>query len=194
MNLAILIALVVLLPSDSSAMASNKFTVKLTKCVDGDTAYFSSVNITRFLYVDTPESTNQTELFGPEAAAYTCKTLQSAKLIQLQYDGPRKDKYNRTLAWVWVNGELLQKKLIAMGYVEKFYDYGNYSYENELIQLQNEAKLKKVGLWGRKFSNGATNFINCDELRIVYPKGVPKGHPAYNNRFDHDHDNYACEL
>lgn len=42
-------------------------------------------------------------------------------------------------------------------------------------------------------SGGTENFKNCTELRKVYPDGVPAGHPAYQSKFDRDHDNYACE-
>lgn len=97
------------------AKAGVKFTVKLTKCVDGDTAYFTKTGKTRFLYVDTPESTNQIEPYGKAASSYTCTLLKQAKKIELQYDGPKKDKYGRTLAWVWVEGKLLEKLLIQKG-------------------------------------------------------------------------------
>ena len=183
-----------------SAKSEAKFTVKLTKCIDGDTAKFTNVVTTRFLYIDTPESTTTVEPYGKEAASYTCNLLKTAKTIQLQYDGPKKDKYNRTLAWIWVDGKLIQKEIIKKGYVEKFYDYGTYSYESELRSLQATAQKQKVGLWSKsqptttKPSTGTQqNFANCTELRKVYPKGVPKGHKAYQANMDRDKDNYACE-
>jgi micrococcal nuclease len=43
-------------------------------------------------------------------------------------------------------------------------------------------------------NNGTTEiFANCTELRKKYPNGVPKGHPAYQEKMDRDHDGYACE-
>ena len=192
-----------------NAQAGAKFTVKLTKCVDGDTAYFTKVGKSRFLYVDTPESTNRIEPYGKEASAFTCKALKQAKTIQLQYDGPKKDKYGRTLVWVWVNGSLFQKTLINKGYVKQFYDYGTYSYESELRSLQAKAQKNKVGLWSRKSTTSTSSkkpvttktstssktqvFANCTALRKAYPHGVPKGHPAYQAKMDRDHDNWACE-
>ena len=110
------------------AKAGKKFTVDLVKCIDGDTAQFTKVGKTRFLYIDTPESTNKVEKYGKEASKYTCSKLTNAKTIHLQYDGTKKDKYKRTLAWVWVDGKLLQKDLVVKGYVKQFYDYGTYSY------------------------------------------------------------------
>lgn len=38
-----------------------------------------------------------------------------------------------------------------------------------------------------------TNFKNCTELRTVYPRGVEKGHPAYQSKMDRDKDGWACE-
>lgn len=42
-------------------------------------------------------------------------------------------------------------------------------------------------------SGTAEMFANCTELRKKYPNGVPKGHPAYQEKLDRDHDGYACE-
>jgi len=178
--------------STVEAKAGTKFTVKLSKCIDGDTAQFSKVGKTRFLYIDTPESTTKVEPYGKESAAYTCNLLKKAKTIHLQYDGPKKDKYNRTLAWVWVDGKLIQKEIIKKGYVKQFYDYGTYSYESELRALQVTAMKNKVGMW--KGSNTKPEiFANCTELRKKYPNGVPKGHKAYQAKLDRDKDGYACE-
>jgi micrococcal nuclease len=186
------------------AVAGAKFKVRLQKCVDGDTAYFSGAGKTRFLYVDTPESTIQHEAFGKEASTYTCSMLSKAKVIQLQYDGVRKDKYQRTLAWVWVDGKLLQQLLVQKGYVEKFYDYGTYSYESLLRAAQQRAIATKVGLWRNASSaskvNGSTTtvsgskvYANCTALRVDFPNGVPKSSKFYQAKMDRDHDGYACE-
>ncbi|MGX9136193.1 thermonuclease family protein [Rummeliibacillus sp. JY-2-4R] len=77
--------------------------------------------------MDTPESTYKIEPYGKTASKYTCSKLKNAKKIQSQYDGPKKDKYGRTLVWVFVDGKLLQESLVKKGYVEKSYDYGTYS-------------------------------------------------------------------
>jgi len=36
-------------------------------------------------------------------------------------------------------------------------------------------------------------FKNCTELKKVYPDGVKKGHPAYQEKMDGDKDGHACE-
>lgn len=201
----------IIVPMDGQAKAGKKFTVKVTKCVDGDTAWFSKVGKARFLYVDTPESTNKIQPYGKTTSKYVCSKLKKAKKIQLQYDGTKKDKYGRTLVWVWTDGKLLQKELIKKGYVRGFYDYGNYSYEKDLKKAHATAKKKKVGIWSNPKKNlvdsikktpakktpakkvAAKKYKNCTELRKDYPNGVPKSHKAYEAKMDRDKDNYACE-
>lgn len=38
-----------------------------------------------------------------------------------------------------------------------------------------------------------TKFKNCTEMRKYYPKGVYRGHPAYEKKHDRDNDGWACE-
>lgn len=194
------------LPGTVDAKAEKKFKVELIKCIDGDTAEFSVVGKSRFLYVDTPESTNKIEPYGKEASKYTCDQLTKAKKIELQYDGTKKDKYDRALVWVWVDDKLLQLNLVKLGYVKKFYDYGKYEYEKQLVSAMATAKKNKVGLYSGKKSkldttapatttpsNNTVKFKNCTEMRKVHPNGVPSTHPSYEAKHDRDKDNWACE-
>ena len=129
--------------------------VKLSKCVDGDTAKFiykDEVITARFLAIDTPESVHPTigeEPYGKEASNYTCSTLEKAEEIILEFDSnsDKTDKYNRYLVWVFVDGKLLQKQLISKGYAEVAYLYDDYKYTDELEKAQEKAKAKKVGIW-----------------------------------------------
>lgn len=130
-----------------------RFEVSLIQCVDGDTAWFDvegEKTKVRFLYIDTPESTKQIEAYGKEASKYTEEQLLKASKIELELnnDGDTKDKYDRTLAWVFVDGELLQEKLASEGLVEKFYDYGyDYTYKTKIINADKEAKRAKKGIY-----------------------------------------------
>lgn len=126
--------------------------VTLSKCVDGDTTHFNlnGEDITvRYLAINTPESTTKKEFYGKEASNYVCNKLKNASKIELEYDSEsdKLDKYDRVLAWVIVDGEVLQKNLVENGYAEVKYIYGNYKYLNELKKLEKEAKSKKLGMW-----------------------------------------------
>ncbi len=149
------IALLLTFYLNNNVYANTKETVKFVKCVDGDTAVFSIDNKetkVRFLAIDTPETvhpTKEVEAYGKDASTYTCNKITNAKKIELEYDdkSTKLDKYVRTLAWVWVDNSLLQKELISIGYAKVKYVYGKYSYLEELYEVENEAKDKKLGLW-----------------------------------------------
>ncbi len=142
-------------PSLSSDIASlelgQRYGATLEKCVDGDTAVFS-INgksySTRFLFIDTPESTTQKEPFGKEAADYTCRFLKSGD-ITIETDGDTLfDKYDRLLAWVFVDDQLHQEAITKEGLVEDFYDYGDYLYEDKVRDAMQLAKINESGLYG----------------------------------------------
>ena len=80
---------------------------------------------------------------------YTCSVLEKADEIILEFDAnsDKTDKYDRYLAWVFVDGNLLQKQLISKGYAEVAYLYDDYKYTDELEKAQEKTKEKKVGIW-----------------------------------------------
>ena len=129
--------------------------VEYSDCVDGDTIKIVLNNkkyTVRMLAVDTPESvhpTKEVEYYGKEASEYTCKLVKNAKKLEVEYDpaSDKTDKYDRLLVWVFVDGELLQKKLIQNGYAKVAYLYGNYMYTDELKQVQELASAKNLGIW-----------------------------------------------
>jgi len=135
--------------------AKDKITVEFSKCVDGDTAkvILNKEEITvRFLAIDTPESVHPTigeEPFGKDASNFTCEKLKNAKKIELEYDSnsDKTDKYDRHLAWVFVDNYLLQDLLIKEGLAEVAYLYDDYKYTSTLQDHQSVAKAKKIGIW-----------------------------------------------
>ncbi len=130
-------------------------TVKLKNCVDGDTARFmigNEIKSTRFLAINTPEikhGKKQAEPYGVEASNYTCKRLKNAKKIVLEYDNnsSKTDKYGRVLAWVFVDGKLLQDDLVKNGFAEVKYLYGDYKYTSLLQKSEKKAKKDKLNMW-----------------------------------------------
>lgn len=128
--------------------------ISFSKCIDGDTVDLKidgEIKKIRFLAVDTPETkhpTKGTQPYGKEASNFTCSTLKKASEIKLEYEDEKTDKYDRVLAWVFVDGELLQANLIKKGYAKVAYLYGDYKYTDELKKLESKAKKEKVGIWG----------------------------------------------
>ena len=135
--------------------AQDKKDVKYKSCIDGDTATFimnkRKVKV-RLLAVDTPETNHPTkgeEPYGKEAKKFTCNKLKNAKKIQLEFDdnSDKKDKYDRYLAWVFYDDHLLQSELVKRGYAEVTYLYGDYKYTSLLKDNEENAKIKKVGIY-----------------------------------------------
>lgn len=132
----------------------NTKTVTLKKCTDGDTAHFmiDGVNRTvRFLAINAPEiahDNNKAEPYGNVASNYTCRALEDAKTIEIEFDENAKtDKYDRYLAWIFVDGELLQEKIVSEGYAKVTYLYDDYKYTDILLEAEKVAKKNNKGIW-----------------------------------------------
>jgi len=127
--------------------------VKLAFNVDGDTAAFyidGAVEHVRFFNIDTPEYNRfGVQIGGKEASAYTANALNNAREIYLQTDPSDKLRdfsgFKRLLAWVWVDGELLNYNLVRHGharvgpiYASNMY-YTNFLYKAESLQNQEKS-------------------------------------------------------
>ena len=130
--------------------------VKAYQVVDGDTAYFdlgSGKSIkARLLLIDTPELHHPRlgqQPYGLEAKQRLQQLLREAHKIEVEYDiGTHKDKYQRDLIYVWVDGQLVQEILVRDGLAQVAYVYPpNTRYLNYLEASQKEAKEAKIGLW-----------------------------------------------
>lgn len=146
-----------------------KVNATFVKCVDGDTAVFKvngKEKKFRFLAVDTPETVHPTkgeEAYGKNASDYTCNKITNAKNIEIEYEESKTDKYDRDLGWIWVDGNLLQKELVEIGYAEVAYIYGNYKYTKELCEVQGTSIENSNGIW----SDGKRKEGYCSTLRAT---------------------------
>ena len=94
----------------------------VTYVIDGDTVVCSieGQEITvRLIGIDAPESVNHDESKNTEegrlASEYT-KGMLTGKKVYLEYDEEKKDQYDRTLAYVWLEGELFNKRILEDGH------------------------------------------------------------------------------
>lgn len=157
---------------------AEKIEVTLNDCVDGDTAWFNlndEKTKFRFLAIDTPESVHPkktVELYGKDASEYTCNLLTNANKIEVEYDenSDKIDKYGRSLAWIWVDGVLLEQSLINIGYAQVAYIYGNYKYINDLCLEQEIAIENKKGIWSTDREIGYCSTIDYSEGSLLNKK------------------------
>ncbi|MFJ8528208.1 thermonuclease family protein [Bacillus sp. NPDC094106] len=127
----------------------------VVKNIDGDTLKVKLENgkeeTVRFLLVDTPETKHPrlgVQPFGPEASAFTKKYASVGKQIQLELDVSEREKYGRLLAYVWVDGQMLNRMLIDQGLARVAYVYApNTKYIDYLREAQKKAQAAKKGIW-----------------------------------------------
>lgn len=122
---------------------------------DGDTATLIVGNMpvdVRFLAVDTPETSGSSGLqpWALPAKEYTKNALENAEVIIIEKDLESDiiDKYGRLLGWIWVDGELLQYKLVEEGLAWVKYLYGDYKYNPQMITLEAQVQKTKIKIWG----------------------------------------------
>lgn len=159
---------------DLQATTTAEFAI-FERCVDGDTAVFRINDESfkfRFLAIDTPETVHPTiaiEEYGKNASEYTCNKLSNAKEIIVEYEESNTtDKYGRKLAWIWVDGSLLQKELVSIGYAQVAYIYGDYRYTQSLCLNQKNAINLKYGMWSSDTEEGYCSTIDItNEIDII---------------------------
>lgn len=211
---------------NGSESNSEQIPVEFVRVIDGDSikVKINGVEETvRYLLIDTPETKHPNSCvqpYGKEASERNEELLRSGQ-ITLEFDGPERDKYDRLLAYVFVDGLSVQKTLLEEGLARVAYIYDPpYKYLDEFYKAESEAKSSKLNIWNKDgyvtengfqdcvdddsvftstslSDNDTTDnveyFNNCTELKKVYPNGVPKEHPAYQEKMDRDKDGYACE-
>ena len=117
----------------------------------------------RLIGCDTPESVSSNENKnceeGKEASEYTKSLISPGNTVYLQYDAERYDKYERTLAYVWlsepteeVSDENMQKymlnaKLLSEGQAKTLFVGSNTKYKLNFLSFENDAKNNDKGFW-----------------------------------------------
>ncbi|RKJ31146.1 thermonuclease [Butyricicoccus sp. 1XD8-22] len=129
--------------------------VIIGRVVDGDTIIVINSDgkeeRVRMLLIDTPESVHPTEpeqKFGKEASDFAKEYLKQGQKVVLERGNPEKDKYGRTLGYVFVDGVNFNMLMLEKGYARVAYVYEpNTKYLNEFKQAEKRAKEKKLNIW-----------------------------------------------
>lgn len=161
----------------------------LIQVVDGDTIKVKlndKQETIRLRLVDSPElndSKTGKQPLSEEAKAYIEKRIREAKQITLEEDKEAgRDKYNRLLCYVFVDGELLQEELVKRGYARiAFVDQSESKYLKSLMESESEARNKKIGIWqweGYASKDGfRPEVIKTNQPKYVASKNSQVYHP-----------------
>ena len=103
----------------------------------------------RYLLVNASEITNgHDDCYGANAARFN-SDLVLGKKVQLSYDVECTDTFGRTLAYVTVDGEDVNRLMIERGYACVLHiPPGGDAGADELEALQSAARTARRGLWG----------------------------------------------
>ncbi len=122
----------------------------VAKVKDGDSIVLADGREVRYLGIDTPEltSSDPRELeLARQAQQVNAGLVQGVKL-RLEYDVERYDQYNRLLAYVRLpDGRLVNVELVRRGLARVLLSPPNLRHQAELIQAQNLAIDKRLGVW-----------------------------------------------
>jgi micrococcal nuclease len=118
-------------------------TVTVAVVVDGDTVELTTGRRVRYIGINTPE---RDQPYYNEAAALN-RQLVEGKNVQLEFDLETFDQYGRSLAYVWVEGVMVNLEIVRQGYANSFTVPPNVRYENEFRQAEREAREAGRGLW-----------------------------------------------
>jgi micrococcal nuclease len=155
-------------------------TYLVERVIDGDTLVLDNGRKVRLIGVDTPE-TNHPEIpvqrFGREATEFTKRMAEGMK-IRVELGEPAQDSYGRELAYVFVDGMLLNKEIVRRGYG---YAYTCFPHPrmDEFVAAEQEARAKQYGLWNYSLTDGrVTSLLNRYEQ--LSPEGKAKLEQAWN--------------
>lgn len=142
------------IPQQVSSSKTEYSTVKtkVNRVIDGDTIEVildGKKTTFRFLLVDTPETkkpNTPVQPWGEEASEFTKKLLTN-KEVELEIQSGL-DKYQRGLAYVYIDGKSVQEQLLLNGLARVAYVYvKNPPHLEEYQKDEQIAKDKKVGIW-----------------------------------------------
>jgi micrococcal nuclease len=139
-------------PPERPTPTSTSATRLCVRAVDGDTLVLDGGERVRLIGVDTPETVDPrrpVQYFGKEASAFTHRMAQG-RSVRLEYDQDTRDRYGRTLAYVYLeNGTFLNAEIIRQGYGHAYTRFP-FRYQAEFLALEREARAQGRGLWAAR--------------------------------------------
>ncbi|MCU0575703.1 MAG: thermonuclease family protein [Desulfobacterota bacterium] len=120
----------------------------VSQVFDGDTICLDDGSKVRLIGVDAPEVDSpysKLEPFGLESKAWLASFVLK-KQVRVSLGDPPKDKYGRTLAYVYVDDVLVNGRMIREGWARAYRQF-HHPWRDLFITYEREAKSKGLGMW-----------------------------------------------
>jgi len=137
----------------SDQTENGRIEAEVDRVVDGDTVSVhmnGKEETVRMLLIDTPETKHPNkpvQPFGKEASQFAKSKLANQE-VELEIGTSKRDKYDRLLAYVYVDGEMYNKNVVRKGLARVAYVYPpNDKYVETLRESEEQAKKDNLGIW-----------------------------------------------
>jgi len=149
--------------------------IRVAKVIDGDTVRLENGETLRYIGIDTPEikiKQNGRFSYKPQPFALEAKKLNENlvrnKIVRIEFDVEKTDKYKRLLGYCFVGNTLVNAKLLEEGFAVIYTFPPNVKYVEALVNSQENARKNAKGMWGiyeTISANNAVSYIN--QIRTV---------------------------
>ena len=149
-------ALILLVPTLAAAIHFTQLTAvgdKVSLIIDGDTFKLENKQTIRLASVDAPELGN---CYSQEAKKALGELILNKRVILLE---PYSDKYNRVIAIVVSNGQIINEVMVRNGFAIDTYD--NFSAKKALQEANDYARSNSLGIYSEKCSQVVPPDVNC---------------------------------
>jgi endonuclease YncB( thermonuclease family) len=119
---------------------------RVKQVYDGDTVLLEDGRKVRYLGINSPEFQ---EPFYLKAKRLN-ESLVLGKEVRLEFDQERDDTYNRILAYVHADNQMVNARLVKEGLAHAFFIGPSRKHNTLLLQAQAEAKQRRVGIWSAR--------------------------------------------
>lgn len=144
----------------------------------------------RLLLVDTPETKHPSkpvQPYGPEASEFAKITL-SGKEVTLEFDGSKRDKYDRLLAYVWVDGNNFNKMLLEEGLARLAYVYEPpYTHYDAFLKAQTNAVNENKNIWS------IDGYVQDDGFNSEVTQETESTEEDTSGDYDGDYDPFSAD-
>ena len=127
------------------------------RVVDGDTVQLADGRLVRYIGIDTPEMRRRMNgrwIEDPQPMAHEAtganRRLVEGKRVRLEYDVQTHDRFGRLLAYVYVDGVMVNEELLHQGLAQLLTIPPDVKYVERFRAAAAQARAARRGMWAER--------------------------------------------